>query len=209
MDQEYFGEKHRRYSINRPQYTLGLALLESILTKGKILDVGSGLGEFSDLLVSRGYNTFGIEGVDEFVANQKQRDLNVQKINLENERFPYQDNSFDIVVSLDVIEHLWNTDHYLGEIKRCISPDGNIIISTVNYNYWQYRLLHCRGKMEEYTYDSRHKKFYTLNSLSRRLSIYFDIKDTAYYFRGKAVDNILYPNLRIQQFAFLCKPKEI
>lgn len=154
MQKEFFGEEKRQYDDNRPQYAVASLLLRNAAPTGRVLDVGSGLGEFSDVLVRKGYEVFGIEGVEEFVAKQSQRGLNVQHVNLEQDLFPFDDNSFDIVVSLDVIEHLWNTTHYLSEISRCLKSSGIFIVSTVNYNYWRYRLLHIRGKMEKFMLHS-------------------------------------------------------
>ncbi len=51
----------------------------------------------------------------------------------ETERFPYGDNSFDLVVWSEVIEHLTeNPVHTLGEIHRVLKPGGCVVISTPN-----------------------------------------------------------------------------
>lgn len=209
MIHESFGEEHRQYTEKRPQYTLAMMLLGKIPQGGRVLDVGSGLGEFSDVLSKKPYDVFGVEGVKDFVSKQLERGLKVYQVNLESEKLPFEDNSFDIAVSLDVIEHLWNTSHYLGEINRCIKPGGFFIVSTINYNYWKYRWLHIRGKMEYFVFQSRHKKFYTLNSLERELSALFEIQDVAYHNGKSVVRQLLRPNFQALQFAFLCRPKKI
>ena len=43
---------------------------------------------------------------------------------------PFEDNSFDIIVSSDVIEHLDNVEQYLNEMERVVKEQGHIIIST-------------------------------------------------------------------------------
>jgi len=209
MDNEYYGEEKREYSPNRPQYFLVKALLKNLPENGIALDLGSGLGEFSDHLKNIGYDVRGVEGVKEFVANQTERGLDVHQVNLEDDELPFSDNTFDIVISLDVIEHLWNTEHYLKEIYRCLKPNGFFIVSTVNYNFWQYRLLHLKGQMEDFVFGSRHKKFYTYNSLQLELEPYFKIAANAYWNGKPSVNRFLWPNLRAQQFAFLCEPINI
>lgn len=208
MREENFGEEGRQYNGNRPQYRVAMKLLERIPTGSRVLDVGSGLGEFTDLLIGRGYDVCGVEGVKMFVEEQVQRGLNVRQVDLENDKLPFEDNSFDIVVSLDVIEHLWNTTHYLEEINRCLREGGYFIVSTVNYNFWKYRLLHLRGRMEDFVFGSRHKKFYTWNSLPKELDTLFDIEDVAYSHSGMVTRRAVRPNLLVQQFAFLCRPKK-
>jgi SAM-dependent methyltransferase len=51
----------------------------------------------------------------------------------ERERFPYADNSFDLVTWCEVIEHLTeNPVHALAEIHRVLKPGGGLVISTPN-----------------------------------------------------------------------------
>ena len=55
------------------------------------------------------------------------------------EKLPYADNSFDLIVSLETIEHLDNPDKFLLELRRVIKPDGTIILSCPNDPYYYDR----------------------------------------------------------------------
>jgi 2-polyprenyl-3-methyl-5-hydroxy-6-metoxy-1,4-benzoquinol methylase len=90
------------------------------------LDLGGGAGNFSKVLAGAGWNTTladydpaSIEGITSVHA-----DLNL--------RFPFADNEFDLIVSLEVIEHLENPRHLFRELFRCIRPGGYVIVSTPN-----------------------------------------------------------------------------
>lgn len=50
--------------------------------------------------------------------------------------FPYKDETFDLVHSNQVIEHLYNIDIFLAEIKRVLKPKGIFVISTENPASW-------------------------------------------------------------------------
>jgi len=49
---------------------------------------------------------------------------------------PFKSNSFDIVLSNQVIEHVFDTDLLLREIHRILKPEGYAIISTNNISSW-------------------------------------------------------------------------
>lgn len=49
---------------------------------------------------------------------------------------PIADHSIDFVVSFQVLEHVWNLDWYLSEVKRVLKPDGRLILST--HGTWLY-----------------------------------------------------------------------
>ena len=48
-------------------------------------------------------------------------------------------------------------------------------MTTLNYNHYRYRMLHLLGDFEQFTYKSRHKKFYTLNSFKDEIRSFFEI----------------------------------
>ncbi len=93
------------------------------------LDLGCGKGlqslAFSDY--------FDISGLDRskdaknlFQRQKKIIDLRVT--DFEKDRYPFNDNTFDIIFSKSVIEHVLNTDHFLNESKRMLKEGGKIIV---------------------------------------------------------------------------------
>jgi len=171
-----YGEENREYNRNRPQYRLALKILDYLEIQGKLLDCGSGKGEFADILKETGFQVVCVDGADTCIKSVRQRGFECCKVDLEYQRLPFEDNEFDIVVSLEVIEHLWNTGHYLAEIVRVLKPNGYAIFTTPNYNCWNYRIQHVVGNFEKFTYKSRHKKFYTVKSFKEELENYFEVK---------------------------------
>lgn len=56
-----------------------------------------------------------------------------RQFNVETDRFPYEDNSFDVVLFCEIIEHLLSDPvHALTEIKRVLKPGGSLILTTPN-----------------------------------------------------------------------------
>ena len=53
-----------------------------------------------------------------------------------NDRLPYDDESFDVVCSNQVIEHLARTDNFVSEILRVLRPGGYAVTSTENLASW-------------------------------------------------------------------------
>jgi len=51
---------------------------------------------------------------------------------VDTEDFPFEDNFFDAVIALELIEHLYDPDHFLEEVYRVLKPSGYFILSTPN-----------------------------------------------------------------------------
>lgn len=206
LNLENFGEEKRKYSKKRAQYKLASALLDFIPGKGdkRVLDLGCGMGEFSDILKERDFEVICLDGAERCYKYVLAKGFESYKINLEKEKLPFIDNSFDLVVSLEVIEHLWNTDDYLKEINRILKPGGYILLSTHNYNNFIYRIQHLIGRFEGFTYLSRHKKYYTPKSFKKEIERYFDINKILgrvvfpkVHFNNKRLINLLSLNIGI------------
>ncbi|HEX2987421.1 MAG TPA: methyltransferase domain-containing protein [Chloroflexota bacterium] len=66
--------------------------------------------------------------------------LEYKGFNLETDRFPYEDGSFDIVLYCEIIEHMmYDPTHSLYEIHRVLKPGGHMLITTPNaFRYAHY-----------------------------------------------------------------------
>lgn len=70
---------------------------------------------------------------------QKQKDIDL--VFKENGSIPLPDASARCVVSFQVLEHVWDLDHYLGECRRLLEPDGCLLLST--HGTWLYHPHPC------------------------------------------------------------------
>jgi len=102
---------------------------------GKILEAGTGKGNFALALAKAGYSfvTFDISAVEQRFAKlniahfgfQKQVDFRIEN----GERTSFADGSFDMLFSVNVLHHLRNPYQVIDEFIRLLSPKGKIIFA--------------------------------------------------------------------------------
>jgi SAM-dependent methyltransferase len=92
------------------------------------LDVGAGQGYFSCRLKEL---DFQVDACDFIADNFKCPDIFFKNADL-NGQLPYEDNQFDCVVSIEVIEHMENHFKFMSEMMRVTKPNGVVIITTPN-----------------------------------------------------------------------------
>lgn len=95
----------------------------------KILDIGCGSGSFIKVLKDMGYKN--ISGTDMDPDELFLKDVPFRKADFNNV-FPYKDKEFDMIFSLEVIEHLENPWKFVEEIQRILKPNGYCILTTPN-----------------------------------------------------------------------------
>ncbi|HTD08840.1 MAG TPA: methyltransferase domain-containing protein [Solirubrobacteraceae bacterium] len=99
----------------------------------RILDAGCGSGRFMVDLAKRGEVT-GVELSDTSVALARQRDIGEVVAGSVLE-MPFADASFDLAVSLDVIEHLEDDIAALRELRRVVAPGGALLVTVPAYQW--------------------------------------------------------------------------
>jgi methionine biosynthesis protein MetW len=111
----------------------------------RVLDLGCGDGAMLDLLQrERGCSGYGIEIADENVLACVKRGINVIQLNLDEGLSMFDDASFDVVLQIDTLQHLRNTETMLVETARV----GRIgVVAFPNFAHWPNRLAIARGRM--------------------------------------------------------------
>jgi SAM-dependent methyltransferase len=86
---------------------------------------------FANELPSEGIQSVGYR--DLASRAEASMDLPFQHFNIESARFPYPDESFDVVFFCEIIEHLTEDPiRVMNELRRILKPSGNLIVSTPN-----------------------------------------------------------------------------
>lgn len=114
----------------------------------RLLDVGCWDGEFSRRCgTTLGTESiFGIEVYEGPAREAEQRGLEVARIDLEAERFPWPDGSVDVVVCNQVLEHLKNIWLPMTEIHRVLRLGGHAVLSVPNLASLHNRVLLGLGR---------------------------------------------------------------
>lgn len=93
-----------------------------------ILDIGCGTGDFLNTAKKEGWNVYGFE------PNEKAKEISKSKnINLIDDLNSYESNSFDVITMWHVLEHVYDLDSQINQIKKLLKKDGLLIIAVPNY----------------------------------------------------------------------------
>jgi SAM-dependent methyltransferase len=107
-------------------------LARALCRDREVLDVASGEGYGTALLAQTALSVIGVEVSAEAVAHAAEayRQPNLRFLKGDARRLPLDDASVDTVVSFETIEHLYEHDRFLAEVRRVLRPGGRFIIST-------------------------------------------------------------------------------
>lgn len=116
------------------RYYLAMGLLRGMI----VLDVACGEGYGSHILSSVAADVTGVDIAAEAVihATEKYKARNLRFVEASAAQLPFETGSFDAVVSFETIEHLDLHEQMLSEIKRVLKPDGLLVISSPNKQFY-------------------------------------------------------------------------
>jgi 2-polyprenyl-3-methyl-5-hydroxy-6-metoxy-1,4-benzoquinol methylase len=137
IDEAVAQDTSRELSREIASRTLDYLCSEGIdIRRGRIMDLGAGLGMLSEEAAVRGGNPVAIEpgiGFREIALERIQRGGRGMVIAAAGENLPFRDNSFDVVISLEMLEHVESPAAVLQEVYRILRPGGWFYLTCPNY----------------------------------------------------------------------------
>ena len=155
-------------------------LFASAIREGdNVLDLGCGDGRTSSpLVLARGASYVGADVSRTAVATAVGAGLDVRLIE-DPRRLPFAGASFDVVVCVEVLEHLFAPHEVAVEVHRVLRPGGTFVATVPNTAYWRRRMellllgrFHPMGDDQSRSQPWRdpHIRFFTPTSLREMLS---------------------------------------
>ena len=97
-------------------------------SKGNLLDIGAGTGDFLFTAKQNGWETIGVE------PSEKAKGIAIGKgIKFSDSTQDLESHSFDVITMWHVLEHVPNLEIQIKELKRLVKPNGTIIIAVPNF----------------------------------------------------------------------------
>ncbi len=185
LKKKYYSDFYSTKWHSHKQDIIRLEIVKSLLGKNeRVLDIGCYDGSISTFFVNNENCVFGCELSKSAAKIAKSRKINVVINDIEY-NIPFGDECFDCVFAGEIIEHIFDTDSFLEEIKRVLVKNGILIITTPNLaGIWnRIRLLFGISIADPaFSMDGQHIRFFTKSTLSMLLKMHgFEIafiKDT-------------------------------
>lgn len=149
--------------------------LKSILAKEagrgekRLFELGCGNGSVANELVRLGWSVAGVDPSEQGIAQANARYPNIPlRIGSAYDDLAGQYGQFPVVVSLEVVEHVYAPRAYAATLFSLIEPGGVAIVSTPYHGYWKNLALALTGKMDSHftaLWDHGHIKFWSERTL--------------------------------------------
>jgi 2-polyprenyl-3-methyl-5-hydroxy-6-metoxy-1,4-benzoquinol methylase len=140
--------------------------------KLRVLDLGCGNGSFTNQIAQCGYEVVGVEespsGIE--IARQQFPDCHFLQGSIYDLPPQVLNNSFDIVISVEVVEHLFYPKELPRVARQCLKPSGKLIITTPYNGYLKNLALAMLGKTDRHftaLWDGGHIKFFSVDTLTK------------------------------------------
>ncbi|MEX2399814.1 MAG: class I SAM-dependent methyltransferase [Rhodothermales bacterium] len=189
--------RHSTYHYTRSElghhHAYLLPVLERVLKERRIarrdvLDFGCGNGSVAAWLYEKGFDVVGIDGSAEGIACAR----------AEHPEIPFYEGSvyddhaaihgrFPVVISLEVVEHLYDPRQYARRLYDLVERGGTAIVSTPFHGYWKNLAVALAGRFDTHfspLWDHGHIKFWSESNL-RTLLLDAGFRTIAFHRAGR------------------------
>jgi len=147
--------------ITSSRYRELLVSFEKYRQTNNLLEVGSGEGFFLDEAKAKNWNVYGIEFIDRFIERCRQRGMVMHRGKLDVSN--YAENSMDIIIWIEVIEHINDPVNELKKFSKLLRKGGIVYLTTPNFNSFTRLIL--KEKLNLISYPN-HLAYYTKSSMN-------------------------------------------
>lgn len=136
-----------------------------------MLDAGCGNGSFTAELAGRGYQAHGLDLSDTGLAMARSHHPGARFALgsvYDDLSGPFGGDPFDAIVTLEVIEHLFEPRRFLRRCHQALRPGGVLVVSTPYHGYLKNLALALTGKLDQHftaLWDGGHIKFWSRRTL--------------------------------------------
>lgn len=213
MQNKFTGERLETsvFSRNTVEHLHRYAITENYTKDKVVLDIASGNGYGSNLISKNANFVYGVD-IDKLsidIAKQTYKKENIKFLEGSTSNIPLEDNTVDVVVSFETIEHHDEHDQMIIEIKRVLKPNGLLILSSPDKLYYSDLVnfkneFHVKELYKKELIDLVNKYFKNTQLLNQTyangnsiIQIDKDIYDTKTYFGDfsnieERIDNPIY-----------------
>lgn len=139
-----------------------------------ILEIGCHTGGFSRYLMTQGHTVLGVDNDESAIKVARDAGVNaICRDVSEDGALAFLDRQFDVLLLMDVLEHLPRPDVVLSRLRTAVKPGGDVLITGPNVAYWRVRLDLLRGKFnyeDAGIMDRTHLRFFTAETWSALVS---------------------------------------
>ena len=153
-----------------------------------ICDLGCGNGHITGRLAALGYQVTGVDASPSGIKIARHAYPGVEFVEAMIDRDLKSVGSFDLVISSDVIEHLYRPSDLLEAATALLKPRGQILLGTPYHGYLKNLVLAATGKMDAHLsvlHDGGHIKFFSVRTLSMLMNSHGFV-DLSFTFYGRA-----------------------
>ena len=167
-----------------------VALVQKLDGVRSICDLGCGNGHIAGRLNLHGYQVTGIDASRSGIGIARRAYPSVEFIEamIDRELGQLSLPRFDLVLSSDVIEHLYRPSDLLEAAFTVLKPGGHVLLGTPYHGYLKNLALAVTGRMDSHfsaLHDGGHIKFFSVKTMSQLMRAH-SFADLRFTFYGRA-----------------------